>query len=358
MSQNLIPIIIPSYEPDERLLVLLEALFSTPFLDSCPVILVDDGSGEKYNHFFEAAKSRFGVTVLVHEVNKGKGRALKDAFSYCLTTYPNMVGVVTADSDGQHTPADIIKCMDALLKSPEALILGSRDFSLDNVPPKSKFGNNLTSKVFKTFFKLSISDTQTGLRAIPRSFMTKLLDVEGERFEYETYMLLESKGVCPIIEVPIETVYDSTEHHQTHFNPVLDSIRIYGVFFARFIRFAISSLSSAVLDFILFWIFCRLFKVAAPVYYVAIATICARVLSATYNYIINRVVVFKSKESGGRSFVKYAVLAVLQMLLSSVFVTLGVNMLLLPEVLVKLVVDTTLFIISYFVQKRVVFINA
>ena len=83
--------------------------------------MVDDGSGNEYRNLFEQAK-QLGAIVLTHAVNLGKGRALKTAFNEVLNRYPEAIGAITADSDGQHTPACIQKCMEAMEKEPEKLI--------------------------------------------------------------------------------------------------------------------------------------------------------------------------------------------------------------------------------------------
>ncbi len=75
-------------------------------------------------------------------------------------------GVLTADSDGQHTPECISKVIDALKKNTESLVLGVRCFGLDEVPWKSRFGNKMTEKTFKYITGVHITDTQTGLREI------------------------------------------------------------------------------------------------------------------------------------------------------------------------------------------------
>ena len=115
---------------------------------------------------------------------------------------------MTADSDGQHTPADILACMRRLWDNPESLILGCRDFDGPAVSARSSFGNKCTRQVFRYLLGLSVSDTQTGLRAIPAFFMEKLLEVKGERFEYETNMLIEAKNLnIRVLEVPVKTIY-------------------------------------------------------------------------------------------------------------------------------------------------------
>ena len=348
-----IPLIIPCYEPDDRLISLLDALKSNGFNN---IILINDGSSSEYDHYFDDAESTYGCTVLKHFVNLGKGRALKDAFNFCLNSDPSLIGCVTADSDGQHTPDDIYAIMSELEVKPDNLILGCRDFSSDNVPRKSYLGNTITRRVCKFLCGVNVSDTQTGLRGIPKAFMSELLDTAGERFEFETRMLIETKDAYEITEVSIETVYDSTENHQTHFDPLRDSIRIYKIFGGIFMKFIISSLSSCILDLILFHIFCGVFKDIYTAAYITIATVVARVISATYNYTINYAFVFHSKEAKSTSLGKYALLAAVQMLLSAALVTLALHIIPVShEVIIKAIVDTILFFLSYYIQRTLVF---
>jgi glycosyltransferase involved in cell wall biosynthesis len=352
-----IPIVIPSYEPDERFPAILEDIKKAGL---GPVVVVDDGSGDDYMSFFEEAEklvSDLGGVVLHHEVNKGKGRALKTAFSYILENMPEAIGCVTADSDGQHSVECIKKCMDALEQHTDSLVLGVRDFTGEDVPFKSRAGNTITIKVCSYLCGVTVTDTQTGLRGISAPFMKELLDVEGERFEFETRMLIATKDKYPIFEVPIKTIYDSKENHQTHFNPVKDSIRIYKIFGAIFAKFLFSSLSSCLIDLALFWVFCRLFVgIFDSAFYVIAATVAARVLSATYNYLMNYKFVFNSGKSHAASFPKYVALAVGQMTLSAAAVALlvwfipGVN-----ELVFKIPVDIVLFLLSYYIQRRFVY---
>lgn len=348
---SIIPLIIPSFEPDNRLLELLEELYSAKLN---PIILVDDGSGEEYRRIFDSAEKEYECIVLRHAVNLGKGRALKDAFNYCLNRWPESEGCVTADADGQHTVFSIEKCRTALLEHPSDLVMGVRNFDDPNVPSKSKYGNKITRGICRWLCGVTVSDTQTGLRAIPTTYMRELLCVQGERFEFETRMLLETKDKYPVFEVPIETVYDSKENHKTHFDPIKDSMRIYRIFGAAFIKFVISSLSSSAVDLLLFALFCNMFKkVMRGVEYVAAATVMARAISATYNYLVNYVIVFRSKATHKQSAIKYAVLALMQMLLSALLVS---EILLaapsLPELAAKIPIDVCLFFVSYQIQRE------
>lgn len=347
---RMLPVIIPSYEPDEKLPALLDKLKEKGFLH---VILVDDGSGERYRQFFIRAEQQFGCTVLRHAVNLGKGRALKTAFNYCLQAFPEAAGCVTADSDGQHTPDCIAACAVRLLEQPEALVLGCRDFNMEGVPARSEWGNKCTCLVFHYLAGLKISDTQTGLRAIPRDFMKRLMEVPGERFEFETNMLLETKecGV-PIAEVPIRTIY-LEENKSSHFHPLRDSLRIYRVFG----KFLFSALSSSVLDLTLFGVFSHLMKgkLPAQISYIVAATVLARLLSAVYNFTLNHRVVFQSGEKTWKSALRYAALAAVQMSCSAFLVDSLYRMTGGSEVLVKIPVDVLLFFLSFLIQREFVY---
>lgn len=345
-----VPIIIPSYEPDEKLPGLLQKLKERGFRN---IVLVDDGSGEKYAHFFEEAEEKYGCRVLHHAVNQGKGRALKTAFHYCLWEFKEMPGVITADSDGQHSPDCILACAEALLANPNALILGCRCFEGEEVPARSEFGNKCTRLVMKYLTGITVSDTQTGLRGIPRTFMEQLLTVKGERFEFETNMLLETKSrKIAIVEVPIRTIYIE-ENKTSHFNPIKDSMRIYMIFG----KFLFSSLSSSVVDLALFSLFCFLLKDRSwgAVTYITVATILARILSALYNYSLNLKVVFQSDGAVSTSLPRYALLAVVQMALSALLVSKLYPLFGGAEVLVKIPVDVLLFFLSFIIQREFVY---
>ncbi len=348
--KELIPVIIPAYEPDDKLIKLIEDLSAK---DISPVVVVDDGSDAgTYGRIFEGARDR-GAVVLRHAVNMGKGRALKTAFNYCLNEYDDLLGVVTADSDGQHSPEDIKKCMEELKSSPDALVLGVRNFDGAGIPARSVFGNKLTSRVMRFLTGISISDTQTGLRGISTDFMRVLLTEKGERFEFETNMLMETKELgISIKEVPIRTIY-LENNRSSHFNPLKDSIRIYAIF----LKFVFSSLSSSVVDMALFAFFCAMFKNAAlAIGYIMLSTILARVISAVYNFMINYRVVFKGHGKKAPAAVKYFVLAVCIMLLSGLLVSFFHGLApAVPEVLVKIPVDTLLFLVSFLVQREIVY---
>lgn len=229
-----IPIIIPAYEPDERMVALVETLVKADNY----IVVVDDGSGDGYSHIFELVKQLLkdkGV-VLVHNENMGKGKALKTAFRYILDNATDYIGAVTADCDGQHDILSIDKVAEALIENQDSLVLGIRRFERKSIPWKSYFGNVITLKVFHLISGIKVSDTQTGLRGISISFMRELIYIEENRFEFEMKMLLMTKHKYPIKEVEITTIYDSKTNHQSHFNPWRDSVKIYKTLFRQLLK--------------------------------------------------------------------------------------------------------------------------
>lgn len=342
-----IPVIIPSLEPDERLIGIVGDLLDKGIKN---IIIVDDGSGEKFKSFFAEVEAR-GCVVLRHAVNLGKGRALKTAFNYCLQNFSESDGCVTADSDGQHTAEDILRCAEALCENPDKLIMGCRDFVGEHVPVKNRTGNKITAFVFSALCGVSCSDTQTGLRAISSEYMKKLLSVSGERFEFETNMLIEAKNAgVELLEIPIKTIYQG-EQYTTHFNPITDSLKIYKLFG----KFIFASLAGTVVDLLFFTLFTKLLKLPLPASYILVSTVCARLISASENFVINKKVVFKSHAKTSSTAVKYAVLCAVIMLLSGCLVTLIHSWLGGSETLVKVAVDLVLFVVSFVAQREIVF---
>ena len=216
-SYDKIYIVIPALDPDTHLLALTESLGEEGFSH---ILIVDDGTEEDRKQIFSRLPSF--VTLITHDRNLGKGAALRTAFA--ALSSEEIAGVVTADSDGQHRVQDIKRVADALLCHPESLILGERTFG-ENIPAKSLIGNRFSSRMLEKRHGISLEDTQTGLRGIPKRFFPELLEISCDRFEYEMEMLIVW-GERPIETVEIETVYENGENRGTHFRPVRDSVRV------------------------------------------------------------------------------------------------------------------------------------
>jgi len=346
-------ILIPSLEPDERLPAYVRKLRERGFTQA---VIVNDGSSEKYQPIFDQVAAIEGVTVLKHEVNRGKGCALKTGYTYIRDHMPEASGVITADADGQHTVEDCWKLAEALTEEKRVMYLGSRDFDLPNVPPKSRFGNKTTSSVFKLLYGQWLPDTQTGLRAFRREDLQFMIDVPGERFEYEMQVLIAcARAGIDMVPITIETVYEN-ENEGTHFHPIRDSYRIYKVILGNFVKFMGASILSFVIDFVLLTLLGNL-VFAAVAHGAFFAKVLARCVSAPCNFWMNSKYVFEKKMSKD-TFIRYIILAVFIMLISAVGVDSIMNWLKLPKLIVGLVgivVDVVLYLVSYRVQNKWVF---
>ncbi|MFZ1911970.1 MAG: bifunctional glycosyltransferase family 2/GtrA family protein [Propionicimonas sp.] len=331
-------VLIPSFEPDGRLVDLVRDLV---LVDGLRVLVVDDGSGPGFAGFFEAARVA-GAEVLTEPVNRGKGAALRVGFAHVRDQYPGEP-LVCADSDGQHTLLDILR-VGAALDEDTDLVLGARHFT-GRVPLRSRVGNQVTSAVFALVTGTRLGDTQTGLRGYPHRLLDWLLAVPGERFEYELNLLLRaSREGLRIREVEIATIY-LEGNSSSHFRPLRDSARIYGPLLA----FGASSLAGFGIDAAFLF---GLYRLTGNL---ALSVVGARLVSASANFAINRRLVFAAQQGPWWAAARrYAVLAA-----GILAANLALMELLTPlvgsVVLAKVVTEVALFLASYQIQRSVVF---
>lgn len=342
-------VIIPAYNPEEKLFL---NFINDVAKNFSKIVVINDGSAKECDEIFEKVQNfDERIQYIKHSVNLGKGRALKTAFNFILNNHPDCLGIVAADCDGQHGIKDVVSCAKALKANKKSLILGVRDFSQKDVPFKSRYGNKLTRFIFKLFIGLNIKDTQTGLRAMSTELMQIFMNTKGERYEYETNMLIECKeSNIPIVEVPISTIY--IEQNQTSkFNPLKDSVSIYKLF----AKYILASISSFVIDIILFNIFLRILNNKEAPNSILISTVLARILSSLYNFRLNAKVVFKNMNRS--SLIKYIILVLLQMGVSAFGVDYLSTKVSFNTTLIKVVVDLIIFMVNFVVQREVIFNN-
>lgn len=334
-------VLIPSYEPDERLLRLIEQLRE---LGRFPIVVVDDGSGEAYSKLFQAVQE-LGCTVITHSRNKGKGYALKTGFRY-FEQKGTEDGIICADSDGQHLPIDIMRMARQIEEHRGHVILGSRRFT-GQVPLRSRFGNAMTRFVFSFTTGKRIYDTQTGLRGYSADMLSWLCSIPGDRFEYEMNLLLEAPDAgYPFIEVPINTVY-LNHNESSHFRPIADSTRVY----MPFLKFSATSVLSAVIDYLLLLLI-HLFSSS-----LLLAVIGSRLSSSIFNYTMNRNYVFsnRNKSNMQASMTKYFSLVVVILMLNYGLMYLCYEKLGIPLLAAKLLTEASLFLFSFWSQRKFVY---
>ena len=340
-------ILIPAYNPDDKLIKLIENLIDLKL----KIVLVNDGSEKIYDYIFYFIKNEYKVNVINHEKNKGKGMAIKTGIKYIMDNYYDCTGIITADSDGQHLPKDIEKISNSIIKNPNSLILGTRDFNQSNIPIKSRLGNKITSFIFYLSTHKKCKDTQTGLRGIPRKLFDKCLNIPGERYEYEMNMLMQfAINNINFIYENIDTVYIN-RNKSSHFHPIKDSIKIY----FNILKFSLSSLMSSIVDITIFTVLMYFLDMNIA-YKILIATILSRLISGIFNFIINKLWVFSNQDEIVRQGFKYILLFLIIMMGSYLGVSI-LSFLPIPIIATKIMVDGSLFVLSYKIQNRLIFAN-
>ena len=334
-------ILIPTFRPAHELVDLVETIAQQPCL---AIVIVNDGSESEYDPCFEAVANVPRVHVLRHSVNAGKGAALKTGFNFILDSLPHCMGVVTMDADGQHHPDDVCKVAEELLEHPDHLILGVRQFGND-VPLRSRFGNQATRLTFFLTTGQRLSDTQTGLRGIPRKMLPALLRLPSQGYEFELDMLLAcNREAYPFQEVPIRTIYEKG-NPTSHFNPLLDSLRIYFVL----LRYSLLSLATAVVDNIAFVL--AFFAFSSILY----AQIIGRLVAVLFNYPLAHGAVFLSPERRLAPLPKYLMLVVASGAVAYVLIHFIHTHFSVGVIWAKLSVESTLFIVNFAIQRHFVF---
>ena len=344
-----VSVIIPAYNPDGELLRVINELKKKGFNR---IIIIDDGSLAEYRHIFQDIEKTECCIVLRHSSSLGRGRALKTAFNYVLENCGDDMGVVTSDAAGNYGINDIIRCVESFENSPENLVLGVRDFNNCGMPRKNRFGNKTTAWILKYFCGVKVSDAQTALRVIPIWFVKELMTVSGERFDFETNMLLKAEKLkVTVNEIQLEEYRYSDRVGNAYYDSALDSLKVFGVI----MKYISSSLACSVVDIALFWVLNIVFNKLDSEIRLFWSTAIARSVSLVLNFLINRNIVFMSGANTGEAAKRYFIMSIVKMMLSYGGTYLLTLLLKIPETVSKILIDGTLGIMSFKVQKEWVF---
>ncbi|MFC4475856.1 DUF2062 domain-containing protein [Flavobacterium chungangensis] len=208
-------VIVPTYNNQKTLKKVLDSILDF----TTNVIIVNDGSTDSTS---EILKSYSQLTQIHHPKNLGKGRALRNGFRKALEL--DFEYAITIDSDGQHFAADIPVFLEAIQDEPNALLIGSRNMTQENVPKKSSFGNKFSNFWFKFETGIKLDDTQSGFRLYPLRLLPKRFYTNKFEFEIEVIVRASWKGIV-IKNIPIQVLYDPAER-VSHFRPFQDFTRI------------------------------------------------------------------------------------------------------------------------------------
>lgn len=335
-----VAVVIPAFRPGPALPELIRQMAPS----ALPVFVVDDGSGPAFDVLFQSLPE---VHLTRHAENRGKGAALKTGIREALRELPGVAAVVTADSDGQHAVPDILRVAEAVSRAQRALVLGVRHFGA-GVPFRSRFGNRLTRAVLHLVLGRRLSDTQTGLRGIPSTLCEPLLAVPSNGYEFELDMLVTARHHrYRFCEVPIATIYRG-ENEGSHFNPLLDSLKIYFVL----LRFTFISLATAAIDNAVF------LMVHGHIGSVAGSQACGRLAALLFSYGMARRAVFLTREPHRTTLPKYLALVTLSGAASYGMIRLLMHFLSMEVLPAKLLAEGALFLINFVIQRDWVFIKA
>ncbi|HEX2061700.1 MAG TPA: glycosyltransferase family 2 protein [Thermoanaerobaculia bacterium] len=184
-----------------------------------PVIVIDDGSTDATG----AVARAVGATVLRHDVNRGKGGALKTGFAWALEN--GFDGVITLDADGQHLPGEIPKFIAARAETGADLIIGGRSHLFHGMLPRRRNANRFSAWCIAKASGANISDSQSGFRFYSASLLRTLkLRTNGFDMESEVIVRAGRKGYR-IVTIPIELGFvDGLS--TSHYKPLKDTLRI------------------------------------------------------------------------------------------------------------------------------------
>ena len=196
-----VSVVIPSFNVEKSIQEVINRIPKEKY----EIIVVDDGSKDNTGKI--AKKS--GVNVITHEINCGKGKAMRTGSS-------NAKGeiIVFIDADLQHRPEDIPRLVEPIQNGRADITIGSRLIGdISNMPIQRKITNFSSTVLIRLFFGVKILDTQSGYRAIKRDFLEKM-NLESNRYNIETEVLAYvGKFHMRVEEVPIETIYGDEKSH-------------------------------------------------------------------------------------------------------------------------------------------------
>jgi len=196
--KNKTVIIIPVYNEAEVIGEVIEEVRSHGYTS---IIVVDDGSSD--DTFFIA--SAYGVLVLRHKINRGKGAAIKTGVMAANLLGPDIL--VTMDGDGQHDPGDIANLIEPIIEGKSDVVLGSRLLNREVMPFIKVIANTIGNLFTWLFYGILVSDSQSGFRAYSR-YAGLIIDTKADKYEYDSKVIREIKNNrIRFSEAPVQTRY-------------------------------------------------------------------------------------------------------------------------------------------------------
>jgi len=222
-STEQICVVIPAFREAARIGAVVRAVREQGFA----VVVVDDGSPDATGAEAEAA----GATVLRHAGNRGKGAALHTAYEFARAQ--GFDAVVTMDGDGQHDPADLPALLAAARATGAPVVVGNRMAGAATMPRVRRWTNRSMSWLLGLLMRQRVPDTQCGFRYY-RLAVLPTLPPGCARYAAESELLLDlAESGLQIASAPVRAIYGN---EQSKINPVVDTLRFFGMMLRRAVR--------------------------------------------------------------------------------------------------------------------------
>lgn len=213
-----IGVIIPAFNAGETIGAVISAV--TKHIHNENIIVVDDGSSDTS----ASVAASFGVQVLSHSVNRGKGAALQTGFKLALRT--SLDAVITLDADFQHSPDFIPQFVSMYSSNNYDIIIGSRLHNKKGMPFHRVLSNTITTFLVSARTSKKITDSQSGYRLIDRKVLESV-HLISNGFEAETEFIIKAAAHgFRFGFVPIETVYAGEKSHMTNFSTTVNFVKV------------------------------------------------------------------------------------------------------------------------------------
>ena len=200
-DKNATYVVLPAYNEATRIQPVLESIAEKGY----NMVIVNDGSTDNTLDVILESKRKYPNQIHVFSlmINRGVGVATQTGFDAVLNFNPKYV--VSMDSDGQHSADDLDKVIKPLVTGEAQAVIGVRP--LEDMPRSRNYANAIMNFLTKIFYRVDVSDSQTGFRAITRDALDKItINATGYLISSEFIREINDNDI-PFAEVPIETIY-------------------------------------------------------------------------------------------------------------------------------------------------------
>ncbi len=200
-DKNATYVVLPAYNEATRIQPVLESIAEKGY----NMVIVNDGSTDNTLDVILESKRKYSNQIHVFSlmINRGVGVATQTGFDAVLNFNPKYV--VSMDSDGQHSADDLDKVIKPLVTGEAQAVIGVRP--LEDMPRSRNYANAIMNFLTKIFYRVDVSDSQTGFRAITRDALDKItINASGYLISSEFIREINDNDI-PFAEVPIETIY-------------------------------------------------------------------------------------------------------------------------------------------------------